>query len=255
LVLGATPYPVLKSDLSWDFDASAPLSSVTSLEYGWAKLAFTAKKSKGYAFSDGLWSVDGSESFRPYEASFSLSPKIGDAGAATAADGAKSDKLKFNLHPTLSYSQNLVRFTESTIGAGIDLSLTSPQGTSLSFTSSSANKSAWRYWPSLFPATSSFNPNDYYRNFFSDLVASLSIWDTAKLKSSLFKLQSLSLKLSQDLHDWNLQASLAMDPVLVTPDSGRPYYQLDVSFSLSVQWKDIPELKTSVAYEDGAFSD
>ncbi|MCE1196826.1 hypothetical protein LWX53_10055, partial [bacterium] len=92
------------------------------------------------------------------------------------------------------------------------------------------------------------------RDFFADLADSLSIWDATKLKSSLFKLQSLSLKLAQDLHDWNLEASLGMSPVLVTPDSGRPYYQLDFSFSIGVAWKDIPEIKTSLAYEKGSFS-
>ena len=268
IIIGSAPFPVLKSDFSWDFGAAAPLSSVSSLEYGWAKLGFTAKKSKGYAFSDGLWSPDGSESFRPYEASVALVPKIGNAantGAVSAAaagnaanpsaPGTAGNSLKLSILPTISYTQNLVRFTESTLGAGIDLSLTSPQGTSLSFTSASANKSAWRYWPSLFPVTSSFDPNDYYRNFFSDLAASLTIWDPIKLKSSLFKLQSLSLKLSQDLHDWDFQAALAMSPVLVTPDSGRPYYQLDFSFSLSVTWKDIPELKASVSYQDGGFTE
>lgn len=290
LTLGAAPYPIAKSSFSWDFDSSAPLSSVSSLEYGWAKAAFTAKKSKGYTFSSGLWSTDGTEYFRPYEASLSFAPVIGKAAAAqpaattaqasdspaagsdassaenpagqaeppaeqAGAAGAKGDSgLKFSLKPTISYTQNLVRFTESTLGAAVSLSLTSAQGTSLSFSSTSANKSAWRYWTSLFPSTGSFNPADYARDFFSDLADSLSIWDTTKLKSSLFKLQSLSLKLAQDLHDWNLEASLGMSPVLVTPDSGRPYYQLDFSFSIGVTWKDIPEIKTSLAYEEGSFS-
>ncbi|MCE1196987.1 hypothetical protein LWX53_10885, partial [bacterium] len=71
LTLGAAPYPIAKTSFSWDFDSSAPLSSVSSLEYGWAKAAFTAKKSKGYTFSSGLWSTDGTEYFRPYEASIS----------------------------------------------------------------------------------------------------------------------------------------------------------------------------------------
>lgn len=276
LTLGAAPFPVAKSSLSWDFDSSAPLSSVTSLEYGWAKAAFTAKKSKGYTFSSGLWSTDGTEYFRPYEASLSFTPVIGKAADTTTAtttaqtvatetpdtetptgldEAAKVDSgLKLSLKPTISYTQNIVRFTESTLGAAVSLSLTSAQGTSLSFSSASANKSAWRYWTSLFPSTAGFDPADYARNFFTDLADSLSIWDTAKLKSSLFKLQSLSLKLSQDLHDWNLEASLGMSPVLVTPDSGRPYYQLDFSFSLGVTWKDIPEVKTSLAYEEGSFS-
>ncbi|HWR11769.1 MAG TPA: hypothetical protein VN445_08100 [Rectinemataceae bacterium] len=252
IVLGAAPYPVLSSEFSWDFDEAAPLSSVTSLGYGWAKVAFTAKKSKGYSFTDGLWSTDGTESFRPYETSFSLTPKIGDSSAKTVEGGSA---LHLYVRPTISYSQNLVRFTESTLGASMDFSLTSDKGTSLSFTSVSANKSAWRYWPSLFPASGSFDPTDYYRNFLTDLADSLSIWDSAKLKSSLFKLQSLNLKLAQDLHDWNLEAALGMSPVLVTPDSGRPYYQLDFSFSIAVTWKDIPEMKASKTYEEGGFTD
>lgn len=254
IVLGASPYPVLKSDFSWDFKEGAPLSSVTSLEYGWAKTAFAAKKSKGYVFSDGLWSADGTEGFKPYEFSLSLSPRIGEAsGKAAGGSATKGSGLRLDLRPTLSYTQNLVRFTESTLGATLNLALTSAAGTSLSFSSVSANKSAWRYWPSLFPATAGFDPADYSRDFFGDLADSLSIWDRTALKRSLFKLQNLSLKLSQDLHDWNLEAALAMSPVLFTPDSGRPYYELDFSFSMAVTWKDIPELKTSVAYEDGGF--
>ena len=251
IALGATPYPILRSSFSWDFDASAPLSSISSVEYGWAKAAFTAKKSKGYSFSGGLWSTDGTESFRPYEASFTLTPAKN--GVANPANNSIDTPLRFSLRPTLSYTQNLIRFTESTMGLALDLSLNSAKGTSISFTSSSANKSAWRYWPSLFPTTSSFDPVDYYRNFLIDIVESLSLWDSAKLKHSLFKLQNLKLKLSQDLHDWNLEAALGMSPMLLTPDSGRPYYQLDFSFSLAVTWKDIPEIKASTAYQDGGF--
>jgi len=271
---GATPFPVFRSEFSWDFDASAPLSSVSSLEYGWAKAAFTAKKSNGYIYAAGLWNTDGTEYFRPYEMSVSLSPRLGNVNdsvkkenADTTPDqipsgrqesnnqkSAEAPSLRFNLRPTLSYSQNLVRFTESILSASLDLSLTSEMGTSLSFQSVSSNKSAWRYWPAFFPSDNTINPNDYYRNFLTDLAESLSIWDTSKLKNSLFKLQSLSLKLSQDLHDWNLAASLGMSPVLVTPDTGRPYYQLDFSFSLSVTWKDIPEIKTSLSYTDGSFT-
>jgi len=266
IVAGATPFPVLRSEFSWDFDEAAPLSSITSLEYGWAKAGFTAKKSKGYSFADGLWSTDGTEFFRPYETSISFAPRFGNANASEkktdpnqAADVSLSEEgglkkpqssqnaaLRLDFRPTLTYSQNLVRFTESVLSASLDFSLTSEKGTSLSFQSVSANKSAWRYWPAFFSTSSGFNPNDYYRDFLTDIANSLCIWDAAKLKSSLFKLQSLGLKLSQDLDDWNLAASLGMSPVLVTPDSGRPYYQLDFSFSLSVAWKDIPEIKTSV---------
>jgi hypothetical protein len=247
----------------------APSSSVTSLEYILVKAAFTAKKAKGYSFASGLWTVDGTNYFRPYEASLALSPSIrlargklridGVTGQQTvettggAAQSALGSAEGLMINPRLSYTQNFVKFTDSTLGAGLDLTLASKDGTSLSFSAASANKAAWRYWPAFFPATTSFNPSDYYKDIFTDLGEAFSIWDTAALKRSLFKLQSLSLTLAQDLHDWNLSAALSMSPLLYTPDSGRPYYQLDFSFSLAVTWKDIPELKTALNYTEGAF--
>ncbi len=251
LTVGAKPYPVLRSSFSWDFDAAAPLSSISSIEYGWAKASFIARKSKGYSFAGGVWSTDGTEEFRPYETSFTLTPA---AGSEAGAGGKQTEAaLRFSLRPTLSYTQNLIRFTESTMGVAIDLSLNSADGTSVSFASSSANKSTWRYWPGLFPASPGFDPADFHRSFLTDIAESLSLWDSALLKHSLFKLQSLSIKLAQDLHDWNLEAALGMSPKLLTPDSGRPYYQLDFSFSLAVTWKDIPDIKASTAYRDGSF--
>ena len=271
LSLGGTPLPLLRSDMSWDFDALAPSSSVTSLEYLWAKTVFTARKAKGYSFASGLWNADGSNYFRPYEVSLAIGPRFSLSHGKLAVDGgtvgqaadtadksgqtktATETALSLQLNPRLSYTQNFVKFTDSALGAALDLTLTSKDGTSLSFSAASANKAAWRYWAALFPATSAFNPSVFYKNIFVDLGESFSIWDSSALKRSLFKLQNLSLTLSQDLHDWSLSGALSMSPLLYTPDSGRPYYQLDFSFSLAVTWKDIPELKTSLSYTQGAF--
>lgn len=251
LGIGASPYPLAKVDFSWDFNASAPLSIGASMEYRSAKASFIAKKSKGYAFSSGLWSLDGTDYFRPYETSLSWSPSLGRGGEKEPPGGVEA--LRFSFKPTFSYVQNFVRYTESTLSLGLDLSLASADGTSLKFSSSTANRSAWRYWTGLFPESPGFNPDDYARSLFGDIADSLSIWDSGALRRTLFKLSSLSLELGQDLHDWSLKAGLAMNPVLISPDAGRPYYQLDFSFSLSVAWKDIPEIKTSFQYEEGEF--
>jgi len=263
--LGAAPYPVFKSTFSWDFLTSQPLSSISSLEYQWAKTSFTIKKSKGYTFNEGSWILDGTESFRPYEFSLSMAPSFSfssrrdnsendDAKSAeVVAAAARGLDLMLDLKPSLSYIQNAIRFTESVITAGLDLSLQGGKGTSLLFSGRSTNKSAWRYWPGFFEVTENFDPSDYARNPFIDVLDSLSIWDNQALRRTLFKLQSLSLSLAQDLHDWAVSAGLAMSPVLITPDSGRPYYQLEFSFNFLVSWKDLPELKSSVTYDDGSF--
>jgi len=227
----------------------------------------------------GSWT--GTENFSPYEFSLNLNPQIelrgwgkkeidGDAAnkatplletSSTAAiapeespaDTALQNNIVFDVKPSLSFTQNLIRFTESSIVADLSVSINGQKGSSLKFSGRSVNKSPWRYWPGFFPASADFDPQDYARNPLTDILDAVSVWDTQALKRTLFKLQSLSLSLSQDLHDWNLEASLDMSPVLFTPDAGRPYYQLEFSFSFLVTWKDIPELKSSVVYDNGVF--
>lgn len=237
LSAGKSPGPNFQSDFAWDFDADAPLSSVTSLGYGPLSATYTMRKARGYAFSGGGWISDGTEGFRPYEAKASFRPRIKALGATAA----------------ITASQNLVRFTESSIQAEFGAKFTLPEGFSLSVTGVSSNASAWRYWTGLLPAVSGIDPDNYRKNFFMDLWDSLAVWDRDALERGSFKLRSFSLQAAQELHDWNLSASLAVKPLLYDPPSGRPYYRMDVSFSLGVTWKDIPEVATKVSYTEGAF--
>lgn len=255
IVAGGKPYPALASDFSWDFEAAAPLSSVTSLSYGPARVSYTMKKSKGYAFENGTWTTDGTNRFRPYDVSLSVAPSFAK-GELSSKDEKKTAEgaLNFRVTPKFELSQNLVRFTESVLGVSVECALETGKGTALSFKSASSNKSAWRYWPGLFPSTAQFDPGDYYKNIFVDLGQSLSVWSAPALRASLFKLQGMSLSLAQDMHDWTAAAEIGMSPVLVTPDTGRPSYQLDFSFSLVVTWKDLSLIKSETAYEKGAFT-
>jgi lipopolysaccharide assembly outer membrane protein LptD (OstA) len=267
--LGKDPFPTIASDFSWDFTTNAPLLSATTLSYKSLSARYVMKKSSGYSYAAGSWVADGIEFFRPYECSLSFAPEITLGKQAQSAQATLLDQgritgtnerdksagpgFMFGGKAKLSLSQNLLRFTESTLSASFDFSLTNQSGFSISFSSVSANNSAWRYYASLFPATATLDPNSYYKNIFTDLFQSFSIWDTAALSNSLFKLQNLSLKMAADLHDWNVSAAVGMSPYLVTPTTGRAYYQMDFSFTFAVTWKDIPDLKKTVQYQDGAF--
>ena len=100
-----------------------------------------------------------------------------------------------------------------------------------------------------------FDPEHYSKNFFLDLWDSMSIWDMNKLKNTLFKLQSLKVGLSMDAHDWVLSANIEAGPELVTASSTQPlpHYEMEVAFNLAVTWKDIPAIKGSINYSEGAF--
>ncbi|MFZ2635994.1 MAG: hypothetical protein WAX33_06655 [Rectinemataceae bacterium] len=272
VTVGKAPWPVLKSDFAWDFDAAAPLSSVSSLKYRSFAASFAMRKAKGYDFSGGQWVTDGTESFRPYEAAISFKPVLGGgstgttkpaAGAAGGAPGAaqgaaqaagSGKAVSLAASANLSLVQNLVRYTDSAINLSLDFSVSIGKGFSLKFSGASSNRSAWRYWTAILPATASFDPGLYRKNFFTDLLDSVSIWDRSALERGSFKLKTLSIAMEQDLHDWDLAATLAMEPTLYDPGDSRPYYKMEFSFSLSVTWKDIPEMAARVAYADGAYA-
>ncbi len=237
---------------SWDFDANAPLSLSGELK-AWSFYArVLAQKTNGYTFQSGAWVQDGTNYFRPstltmsWKPVFRLNPKAASSVGVVwylETDGA------------FSLSQNLIKYTNSTFNADFNFIVKNSAGLSLSFTLSSVNTSFWRYYTFLLPKVGDLDPSAYAKDFFSDLWNSLSIWDLSALQRTLFKLQKLSLALSVDAHDWVLSASVNAGPTLVTPSSGRPYYEMDLSFSLSVTWKDISAIKTSLSYSDGAFGE
>jgi len=240
------------ANASWDFDTQTPLSLSGDIT-AWSFYArFLAQEADGYTFQSGSWVQDGSDYFRPYSLSLSWKPVL-----RSNPKPAPSDKVVWYLEAdgAFSLTQNLIKYTSSTFNANFSLIVKNSAGLSLSFTLSSINSSFWRYYTFLLPTAGDLDPQAYARDFFTDLWNSLSIWDTTRLQSTLFKLQKLSLSLSIDAHDWLVSASVDAGPTLVTPASGRPYYTMDVSFTFSVTWKDISAIKSSISYSDGSFSD
>jgi len=52
-----------------------------------------------------------------------------------------------------------------------------------------------------------------------------------------------------------LSANIEAGPELVTASSTQPlpHYEMEVAFNLAVTWKDIPAIKGSINYSEGAF--
>jgi hypothetical protein len=150
------------------------------------------------------------------------------------------------LAPSISLSQSLVRFSESTLVFGLSASIKVGDKLSLSLSSQSQNSSAWRYYADLFGpqlASGGFAAADFRKSPLQDILDSLAIWDNDKLRKSLFKLKSLSVKAVRDLHDWTLSAEVSTSPLY---DSSSKSYTLNTSFTILLAWKDIQDIKTTV---------
>ncbi len=243
--LGRASGPRLVNAFVYDPDPGEPVSDSFTASWGPLSASFSAKRAESYTPVAGSgWLGNGDEAFRPAELSASLKPRL--AGPEGKGDAS------WTLEPSLSFSQSLLQFSNSSLSIDLKASLRIGSGFSLSITSQSRNSSAWRYYPGLFReelAAAGCVPEDYYVNPLEDAWSSISVWDEAALRRGLIKMKSLKLEAEQDLHDWTLKVSVEAQPKL--EDDGRSYF-IDTSFSLLLAWKDFSDIKAGIeADEEG----
>ena len=90
------------------------------------------------------------------------------------------------------------------------------------------------------------------KNVFVDLFDSFAFWDEKLRYASGFKLKKLKMTLSHDLHDWTLNSSFTLEPRLIK--TSKPYkYDYSPYFTLSVSWKPMSSMKTTVEDKYGEF--
>ncbi|MEI6387841.1 MAG: hypothetical protein WCQ50_14505, partial [Spirochaetota bacterium] len=245
----ATPFGLSLSDSgSWDVEHNWATSNSASLSWGAAQASLSWQRTLPLDLvkvGDSLqWQTSTTEAFIPATVALSFAPRYAPADLGD---------YKPNLGATFSFSQNLQRFTDSMLSIGLNANLAIGSGFTLSFATSSQNRSTWRYWPKLFPATAKLL-TDPSINPFVDLAKSLAVWDFSSkglLHQGNFKMKNLSFRMTQDLVDWGLSADATATPKL---DPVNKVYIIDPSFHFSVTWKDIPALKTAIAYQNSILS-
>lgn len=240
LTVSSDPWPSFANTLTYDVEDGSPVSNVMTFSWGPFSSSLTMKDSQAYQLSDTGWEAVGSESFRPSALSMTLK------GNLKSREGARST---WSVGTNAVLSQSLLRFSESTLTLGLTASLKVSKLIELSFSSQSQNSAAWRYYPELFSSSTTLSnwPDAYKRSFFEDVVDSLSVWDTDALHRGLFKLKSLSFKMTHDLHDWDLSVEMSVSPLLKTTPTKR--YVLDPELSILLKWRDISAIKTEATYD------
>jgi lipopolysaccharide assembly outer membrane protein LptD (OstA) len=245
LSFASDPWPSFTDTFIYDIEDDNPVSNISTLAWGPLSASLTAKRAIAYKLlvDSGLptgWEAEGSEAFQPTTFSLSLKEDL---------KSKPESRATWSVSANAALSQSLLRFSESSITFGLTTSLKVSKFVDLSFSLSSQNSSAWRYYPELF--NTSADLSRWKRNLLTDIWDSLSVWDTSALEDGLFKLKSLSFKMSHDLHDWDLSVDLTMTPEL---KSELKKYVIEPTLTILLAWRDISEIKTKATYtEDDGF--
>lgn len=145
---------------------------------------------------------------------------------------------------TLSWSQDLQRFTNSSLTFGFNFNFSIAEFLDLEFSLKSANKQMYQYIPALLnqiPVAS----RPAQRNFFSDLAKSFNLFNKEHLKESPFNLDSISIKAVHYMKDWNLYFVFSGKPES-DEQGGRAVYKFKPKFGVYLRWIPIGLLKSEI---------
>ncbi|MCR4938530.1 MAG: hypothetical protein K5930_00310 [Treponemataceae bacterium] len=215
-----------------------------SLGLTWKKLQFNFNMNHSYPYTleETGWEPGQDKVFQAEDMKISYSWN-------DAVFYAWKDRISFSPKLSTQLSLNLVRPTESSFSLTASFDFNINEVFDMSFSASSRNSSVFKYVQNLSSIDVEI-PGE--KNLFVDLFDSFAFWDDDLRKKSAFKLQSLSIKMNHDLHDWKLSAELSVSPRLIRDT--KPYrFEFDPYFKLSVVWKPLSTMTTTIVDEYGEF--
>lgn len=160
------------------------------------------------------------------------------------------NRIALSLGLDTSVKLDFLRPTNSHFTFTPSVSLTINEFLTVTFGASSQNDVIYRYIQKF----TDFNPKiPGEENVFTDLWHSFSFWDEEKRRMSGFKLKSLNVGLTHELHDWTLSSQFTISPRIVS-ENGRRFYDFSPHFTLSVVWKPMNSMKTTIEDKYGTIT-
>ncbi len=250
----------LNQSSTWKFFENENLLSITqnfgynieeehasrfSVGLSWRNLKFNFNMNHSFPYtldSDRGWVAGTNKKFQAEDMSLSYS-------WSNASFYFWKDRISLSPSVSPNLSMNLVRPTESSFSITGSLSFKINEILDISFSATSRNSSVFKYVQSLSNIGVDV-PGE--KNIFVDLFNSFAFWDDNLRKKSAFKLQTLSLKLNHELHDWKLSAEFSISPKLMK-DTVPYYFEFSPYFKLSIVWKPLSSMTTTIVDDHGTF--
>ena len=151
------------------------------------------------------------------------------------------DRIKASLSVKTHWYSNLQKYTDNLFDFSLSLNLTINKALELTFTSTSNNTRTYQYVPGW--ASAMGVP---YVNPLSDLLQSFNFFDDTARQRSGFKINSLSVKAVQHLHDWDLIFQYQGAPQLRLDTNGQYTNIWTPAFAIQVQWNAVPQIKSDI---------
>jgi hypothetical protein len=241
----------ISESYEYDMEAKHHSSFQTGLSGYGLSFSYTMQHTYGYDFTDEsgtgnwIWKARKTPEFLPV----SLSLSYLNNGKQIAA---WKNRMKLLLGVSTEFRYDMIRPISSYFSFSPILTFEVNQFLHISFSSTSRNTTVFRYFQDAagFPVDI---PGE--KDMFKDLTNSFAFWDEDLRKSSAFKLQTFTLEITHELHDWLLDSKLSVSPRSIStsePDISVSRYE--TKFSLSVLWRPMQSIKTSISDDDGVFT-
>lgn len=159
------------------------------------------------------------------------------------------NRISFAPSLNTSFNFDLLRPTDSSFVFKPSFTFKINKALDITFSEESRNQVFFRYIQNLYGYDVTM-PGE--TNPFVDLFNSFAFWNTDLRKASGFKLKNISIKLTHELHDWVLNTEFKIEPRLLKDTT--PYrYDFSPYFSLSVVWRPMSSMKTTIQDKYGTF--
>lgn len=228
---------------SYNLEEEHPENLKFSLSWNGISISFLNSYSTQFELDrNSGWIPKTEKEFKPYSLSFSYTPP------------SKTFYRWFNrisVAPSFNTSivYDFLRPTNSYFIFSPSITFKLHKFMDLTFSSTSRNSVLYWYFHN--------EPGDFYNeggffpiNMFVDLFNSFRFDKNSLREQSGFKLKSLNMTLSHDLHDWKLNMTLKIEPRVIT-ENGRKRYDFSPYFTIGVVWSPMESIKTTVTDKYG----
>ncbi|MCR5188731.1 MAG: hypothetical protein K6C97_07320 [Treponema sp.] len=231
---------------SYNLEDDNPDSLKFSGSWNGLSVAYVMSHTYGYDFSTSSgWTTRSSKEFLPYSLSLSYTPTAKTFyswfNRISITPGINTSIVADLLRPTNSYFV----FTPS-----ISFKLTDFM--TLSFSSTSRNSVLYWYFHN--------EAGDLYSdwggfpgNIFKDLIDSFRFDQSSLREGSGFKLKSLNMTLTHDLHDWTFNFTFKIEPRVIQ-ENGTKVYDFSPYITIGIVWNPMESMKTSIVDKYGEWS-